>query len=240
MSAYTLSTLPGTCRRPRWVRIRQDGSVRQLPCGRARCSAECFRKWARTLGACLILSAETYPPSLTVRITPQDPTSYDTWRRFLAKFHATLKRSEINYFNKLEFGRSGFHNHLLLRCEADFDEVRVRRTLTTLADTMEISITTYVARIRCVNAICRYVAKDTSDFRRIVPPPPSFRGRTFTYSRGYLAAPMRTLRLQVWSRWYPGQRDALTETATPQSGRLASSPAPETYLARPASATDPE
>jgi hypothetical protein len=62
--------------------------------------------------------------------------------------------------------------------------------------------------VRNAAGLARYVVKDVKDQSDIEPPPPTFRGRLLSYSRHFLAAPMRHLWTALRAEWFARREGA--------------------------------
>jgi hypothetical protein len=183
--------------------------VRTYPCGSARCSEQCRRRWERKLSACLRRGFEQRPPEVTVRLTA---FGWDD---------ATVSKAEGAFFRRLKYRKceycfvrewqpdgTGRHVHLAVRSNGRLTSAEVGKlwkdSLCRAAGRRDIDETHYAAEIRTHVGLARYLAKDVRGGGAVVPR--SFRGRVFGSSRDFLPRPLKQLWAEVREGWFAKRR----------------------------------
>src|SRR5262249_55002282 len=107
----------GSCFCPRPQRVRTATGVRLVPCRRPWCSADCRRRWARRLSACLCRSfAESGPPTHFARGAAFGAMGRGELSRAQQSLLRRLTYRKIDFFWTREWSSEGQeHLHLLLR-----------------------------------------------------------------------------------------------------------------------------
>ncbi len=170
-----------------------------IPCGRPRCSWECRDLWAGRMSAALRRSFRVLPPTHFVRVTALDAVSVGELTRCVGRFLRRLRRRGCEYFAASEWREGRRHHHVLVRADGDLTSAVVAELWR--ASCRGARVTSYCRRVASVEASARYVVKDVKDGSKKEVPPAWFRGRLFSYSKGFLAEPLKVLMRAVVEEW---------------------------------------
>lgn len=199
----------GLPRRRRWcakrkpVLDRRTGRRRYYRCGRAKCSVECRRAWARKWSAIQRRSYGVLPPTHMVRITVQEPISDAELTRCISRFLGRLKRRGHEYLIINEWKRGKRHHHILVRAAGKLTRRMVREFWS--ASCPGKRFTRYCARVIDPVRVARYVVKDTREGGEL--PPEGFRGRVISSSEAFFSAPTKVLWAEQRTEWDRQRRE---------------------------------
>jgi len=192
------SVVTARCVRPSLVPSWRGG-WRWIPCGRPRCSWQCRNVWARKMSAALRRSFRVLPPTHFVRVTVLDMVSAEELTRRVGRFLRRLRRRGCEYFALNEWREGVRHHHVLARTEGELTSAVVAQLWRDSCGGARV--TSYCRPVRSAEASCRYVLKDVRDPSKKEVPPVQFKGRLFSNSSGFLAAPLKTLMRAVVKEW---------------------------------------
>ena len=210
--ALTRENLPSPrhCLHPRRVLSSGTGKPIRVPCGRPRCSRECRDKWAKKLASCLCRSFLELPPTHEVRITVYGMITDQELSQANGSFFRRLRYrlgtegSECEYLAVNEWSEGHRHMHILVRTCFALTSPMIRalwaKTLPSLP------FTHHCAGVRNPAAIARYVVKHVKDDSKKELAPRSFKGRVYSYSRGFFTETLADLWKEQVAEWYPARK----------------------------------
>lgn len=198
---------PRYCPRPRSRVDARTGAHMLTPCGRPRCSLECRDRWAKKLALCLRRSFEVLPPTHEVRVTVfgviSDRDLSLAIGRFMRRLRYWLRTrgSGSEYLIVNEWSEGHRHTHTLLRAEANLTPRTIRELWTKTLPGMPF--THHCAPVANPVGLANYVVKHLKDGAKKELAPESFRGRIYSYSKGFFTKPVAALWEEQLSEWYP-------------------------------------
>ncbi len=195
------AVIAARCVRPRPVRDWKTGERRLIPCGRPRCSLECRDRWARRMSEALRRSFAVLPPTHFVRVTVLDPIRPRELTRCARGFLRRLRRRRrgCEYLAVNEWREGQRHHHVLVRTEGELTSAVVAELWR--ASCRGARVTSYCKPVASAEASACYVVKDVKDGSKKEVPPSWFRGELFSYSKGFLAEPLKALMRAVVKEW---------------------------------------
>jgi hypothetical protein len=151
------------------------------------------------MSAALRRSFRALPPTHFVRVSVLEPMRAKELTGCVGRFLRRLRWRGCEYFALNEWREGRRHHHVLVRTEGVL-------TSAVVADLWRAScggarVTSYCKPVRSVEAAGRYVVKDQRDGRKKELPSADFGGKLFSYSRGFLAAPLKGLMRAVVKQW---------------------------------------
>jgi hypothetical protein len=187
------------CARPRPVRDWRTGRRRLIPCGRPRCSWECRDLWARRISAALRRSFGVLPPTHFVRVTMLDPIKPRDLSLCVGRLLRRLRRRGCEYISLNEWSEGRRHHHVLVRTNGGLSSAVVAKLWR--ASCRGARVTSYCQRVISAEASARYLVKDVKDGSKKEVPPAWFHGKLFSYSKRFLAEPLKVLLRAVVEDW---------------------------------------
>jgi hypothetical protein len=155
--------------------------------------------WARRMSAALRRSFGALPPTHFVRVTVLDRMSPKELTACVGRFLRRLRRRGCEYFALNEWSEGRRHHHILVRTAAELTPAVVAGLW---CDSCRGGrVTSYCRRVTSPEATARYVVKDLRDGSKKEVPPAEFGGRLFSYSKGFLAEPLKVLMRAVVEEW---------------------------------------
>jgi hypothetical protein len=152
-------------------------------------------------------SFQELPPTHELRLTVlgiiTDREVSKAISSYLRRLKYRLKRlgSGFEYFVMNEWSDGHRHTHLLVRTVVDLTSQIVgalwRKTLPNL------HVTYHCGRVRNLVGMANYMVKHLKDSSRKELPPESFKGRIYSYSRGFFTKQLGTLWKEQLGEWYP-------------------------------------
>ena len=168
-------------------------------CGRPRCSWECRDRWARRMSAALRLSFQELPPTFFVRVRVMDPIEEKDLTAYVRRFLRRLRRRKCEYFSVTEWHEGLRHHHILIRTDVDLSPAKVAELWQ--ASCGDVRTTSYCRPVRSAEATARYLVKDVKAWWKKELPPAGFHGKLFSYSKLFLAQPLKALVAAVVEEW---------------------------------------
>ena len=117
--------------------------------------------------------------------------------KLVGRFLRGLRRRGCEYFSLNEWHEGKRHHHVVVRTEEDLRSDVVKDLWR--ASCRGARVTSYCQQVRNVEGTARYITKDVMDPSR--GPAAWFRGKLFSYSKGFLAAPLKELLRAVVAEW---------------------------------------
>jgi hypothetical protein len=174
------------------------------------------------MAACLIRSFWELAPTHHVRLTAygmiSDRELTLAHGRFLSRLKYRLRAlgSTIQYLLVNEWSDGQRHVHILVRTDFDLTSGIIRDLWA--KSLPGVQFTHHCAPVRSPTAIARYVVKNLKDDAKKELPPRSFRGRIFTYSRGFFTKPVAALWKEQLREWYAVPQTVHPEERLPDQG----------------------
>jgi hypothetical protein len=151
------------------------------------------------MSAALRRSFAVLPPTHFVRVTVLDTIRPKELTRCVRGFLRRLRRRGCEYFALNEWQEELRHHHVLVRTGGDLTSAAVGELWR--ASCGGVRVTSYCQGVRSAEAAARYVVKDVRDGSKKEVPPEEFGGRLFSYSKGFLAQPLKALMGAVVGEW---------------------------------------
>src|SRR5262249_18551335 len=187
---------PAWCTNPRPVPDwHNTGAWRLLPCGRMRCSRQCRDLWARRMSAALRLSFQLLAPTHFVRVRVMDPIEEKDLAACVGRFLRGLRKRKCDYFSINEWHEGLRHHHILGRTDVDLSPAKVAELWQ--ASCGNVRTSSYCRAVRSADATARYVVKDVKAWWKKELPPAEFTGSVCSYSKRFLARPLKILMREV-------------------------------------------
>ncbi len=150
------------------------------------------------------------PPTHFVRVTVLDPTRPRELTRCVRRFLRRLRRRQgCEYIAVNEWREGQRHHHILVRSEGELTPAIVAELWR--ASCPGVRVTSYCKPVRSAEAAARYVVKDLQDGAKKELPPADFGGKLFSYSKHFLAQPLKVLLRAVVGEWRAAAREGLGE-----------------------------
>jgi hypothetical protein len=178
-------SVPLYCKHPRPLGYdpQTKKAIKFVPCGRAKCSRECRKRYGRMLAECLQRSFAVLPPTHHVRLTVQAILPDRELTKKLSDFLHKLRREigSLQYLLVNEWVRGRRHSHIVIRTPAALSTPIIRRVWSRVCP---IDANPHCGPVRCAAALARYVAKHLNDEEPELPPE-DFTGRLHNSSRHF-------------------------------------------------------
>jgi hypothetical protein len=187
------------CARPRLVWDWRTGKRRLMPCGRPKCSLQCRDRWAGRMSAALMRSFRELPPTHFVRVTVLDLMKTEDLTRCVRRFLRRLRWRGCEYLAVNEWREGRRHHHVLVRTEGDMTSAVVGELWR--ASCPGARVTSYCRPVINAEGSARYVVKDLRDGSKKEVPPAEYDGKLFSYSKRFLAQPLKALMGAVVGEW---------------------------------------
>jgi hypothetical protein len=154
-------------------------------------------------------SFRALPPTHFVRVTVLEPIKAQDLTRCVGRFLRRLRRRGCEYFAANEWREGRRHHHVLLRTDCNLTSAVVGALWRSSCPGARV--TSYCQRVRNAEATARYVVKDLQDGSKKEVPPAEFSGKLFSYSKGFLAEPLKVLLRAVVQEWQSEARNRSRE-----------------------------
>jgi hypothetical protein len=166
------------------------GEIVRCTCDRWSCSVECQKRWSRRMGNALANELQQRPAQYEIRLTCHPHISQGAASAAHSRFFKALRRKEpCEYFAINEWKSGRRHLHAVVRLATPITLRQFRRLIRQLwSQSFPYQPSPHCASIRSQGAFSWYMCK-LAEF-----PPPSFVGRLFSSSRGFLRKPPRSPR----------------------------------------------
>ena len=119
--------------------------------------------------------------------------------RCVGRFLRRLRWRGCEYFALNEWREGRRHHHILVRAGEELTKAVVKELWQ--ASCPGARVTSYCKPVTSVDGAARYVVKDLQDGSKKGVPPEEFGGRLFSYSKGFLAEPLKILMRAVVEEW---------------------------------------
>jgi hypothetical protein len=151
------------------------------------------------MSAALRLSFQELPPTYFLRLRVMDPIEEKVLTANVGKFQRRLRSRKCEYFTINEWHEGLRHHHILVRTDVDLSPATVAKLWQ--ASCGNVRTTSYCRAVRSADAVARYLVKDLTAWWKKELPPAEFRGKLFTYSKRFLARPLKILMREVVAEW---------------------------------------
>jgi hypothetical protein len=151
------------------------------------------------MSAALQLSFQVLPPTYFVRVRVLDPITGKELTACVGRFLRRLRKLKCEYFSINEWHEGLRHHHILVRTDVDFSPAKVAELWR--ASCGNVRTSSYCRAVRSADATARYLVKDVKDWWKKELPPAEFTGRVFSYSKRFLARPLKILMREVVMEW---------------------------------------
>ena len=151
------------------------------------------------MSAALRLSFRVLAPTHFLRVRVLDPIRGKDLTACVGRFLRRLRRRKCEYFSLNEWHEGLRHHHILVRTDADLSPAKVAELWQ--ASCGNVRTSSYCRAVRSADAVARYLVKDLTAWWKKELPPAEFRGKLFTYSKRFLARPLKILMREVVAEW---------------------------------------
>jgi hypothetical protein len=163
------------------------------------------------MSAALRRSFRALPPTHFVRLTVLDPVNPRELTQCVGRFLRRLRRRGCEYLAVNEWREGRRHHHVLVRTDGELTSAEARELWR--GSCRGARVTSYCSPVLNSEGSARYVVKDLRDGSKKEVPPAEFGGRLFSYSKHFLAEPLKALLRAVVDEW---RSQARTRTAKHQ------------------------
>jgi hypothetical protein len=154
------------------------GHSKRMICGRWRCSIECAKRYMSILRSRLHLTLRTHPAQIALRLTVSSAVASRVVSALFSTFFRILRaKVKCEYFAINEWASGHRHLHGMIRSDEEISRELVAKIWSSVLDNNVGS--QHSDRIRDQVRYAKYVTK------MMVVPPPQFKGKLHSYSRGF-------------------------------------------------------
>jgi hypothetical protein len=156
------------------------------------------------MSAALRRSFRVLPPTHFVRVRVLDPITGKELTACVGRFLRRLRKRKCEYFSINEWHEGLRHHHILVRTDVDLSPATVAKLWQ--ASCGNVRTNSYCRAVRTTDGTARYVVKDVKAWWKKELAPSEFGGRVFSYSKRFLARPLKILMREVVMEWRAGGR----------------------------------